>query len=85
MLELALWKAKIDEGEIERYQSRINCGAQVILPNVIPFLSPIWESQFILLENNPSADDESGESGDYDDESDEPGDYDDESDQSSGY
>ena len=54
LLELALWKSKIDEsmqnndlGQNEqmdditadlRRQCRINCGSDVIIPNVLPFL-----------------------------------------------
>mmetsp|Transcript_1183 Transcript_1183/g.1966 ORF Transcript_1183/g.1966 Transcript_1183/m.1966 type:complete len:483 (-) Transcript_1183:391-1839(-) len=44
LLELTLWKAKINEGGVERYQCRINCGVQEILPNVFSFLLPTWES-----------------------------------------
>jgi len=58
LLELALWKVKIyeyrsnthDQGSEERNQCRINCGVQEILPIVVSFLSPKWES-------NPSGDD----------------------------
>ena len=49
MLELALWKSKIDESmqtsnlepevvAVVRGQCRINCGADVIIPNVLLFL-----------------------------------------------
>ena len=34
-LELALWKSKIEES---RKQCRINCGVDVIIPNVLPYL-----------------------------------------------
>jgi len=52
LLELALWKAKLDDSASnirvsnneERYQCRINCGVQQILPVVVSFLSPKWES-----------------------------------------
>ena len=42
-LELAIWKAKIDEqrknnGGMDRQGCRIHCGVQVILPNVSTFL-----------------------------------------------
>jgi len=55
-LELALWKAKIDEfmstskvnrhkkakvdDEVNRQGFRINCGADIVLRNVFPFLEP---------------------------------------------
>ena len=44
LLELALWKRKIDEsaniGDADtRGQCRVNCGADVIIPNVLPFLT----------------------------------------------
>lgn len=42
MLELALWKYKIDkEEEISpdaKARCRINCGAEVVIPNVVPYL-----------------------------------------------
>ena len=45
LLELALWKSKIDESMAmqndtahTKWQCRINCGADVIIPNVLPFL-----------------------------------------------
>ena len=43
LLELALWKSKVDEsvenGTVGvREQCRINCGADIIIPNVLPFL-----------------------------------------------
>ena len=54
LLELALWKAAIDrfpknkKARIDkqhsysyREQCRINCGAEIVLPNVLPFL---WRS-----------------------------------------
>ena len=52
LLELAVWKTKIDEfpsnihgqGDEERNQCRFNCGVQQILPIVVSFLSPNWES-----------------------------------------
>ena len=54
ILELALWKAKIDEnsnkrarvsGEVISYkeQCRINCGADIIIRNVLPYLVPEFE------------------------------------------
>jgi len=54
LLELAVWKAKIDEstssihgqGVDERNQCRINCGVQQILPIVVSFLLPKWEQSF---------------------------------------
>ena len=45
LLELALWKREIDESELHngtvnaRGQCRINCGADTIIPNVLPFLT----------------------------------------------
>eukprot|EP00579_Thalassiosira_antarctica_P000092 CAMPEP_0201867158 /NCGR_PEP_ID=MMETSP0902-20130614/1500_1 /ASSEMBLY_ACC=CAM_ASM_000551 /TAXON_ID=420261 /ORGANISM="Thalassiosira antarctica, Strain CCMP982" /LENGTH=495 /DNA_ID=CAMNT_0048392277 /DNA_START=11 /DNA_END=1498 /DNA_ORIENTATION=+ len=52
LLELAVWKAKIDESTSnihgqdheERNQCRINCGVQQILPFVVSFLTPKWDS-----------------------------------------
>ena len=46
LLELALWKTKIDQtgqtGEQitadTKSQCRVNCGADVIIPNVLPYL-----------------------------------------------
>lgn len=50
LLELALWnatmadrlpknkKAKIDDQHSCRYQCRINCGSEIVVPNVLPFL-----------------------------------------------
>ena len=47
LLELAIWKAKIDDtnGQLEdditddlRTECRINCGANVIIPNVLSYL-----------------------------------------------
>ena len=45
LLELALWKTKVDESMLDldnaadlRVQCRINCGADVIIPNVLPYL-----------------------------------------------
>ena len=42
LLELALWKSKIDELQVGnadvRRQCRINCGADMIIPNVLPYL-----------------------------------------------
>ena len=48
VLELGLWKLKIDasmHGHLEddaaadlRGQCRINCGADIIIPNVLPYL-----------------------------------------------
>ena len=50
LLELALWKAKIDEcrnkrartdGEVSyRGQCRVSCGADIIVRNVLPYLMP---------------------------------------------
>ena len=55
VLELALWKTKIDEvrnkrarvsGDISyREQSRINCGADIIIRNVLPYLIPYYRYQ----------------------------------------
>ena len=51
-LELALWKSTIDESSMKSHNSeeggtatdmrakyRINCGADIIIPNVLPFLN----------------------------------------------
>ena len=38
ILELALWKAKMNESSQPREQSRNECGAEIIIPNVLPFL-----------------------------------------------
>ena len=50
ILELALWKAKIDEGRNKRArvdgdvsykeQCRVNCGADIVMRNVLPYLMP---------------------------------------------
>ena len=50
VLELALWKAKIDESSCKRArvdsevgsrgQCRINCGADIVMRNVLPYLLP---------------------------------------------
>ena len=51
VLELALWKAKIDEGHIKRakvdgedisykVQCRVNSGADIVIRNVLPYLLP---------------------------------------------
>ena len=58
VLELALWKAKIDEGRSKRArvdsevgykkQCRINCGAHIIIQNVLPYLVPELEYGSIL-------------------------------------
>ena len=48
LLELALWKSTLDkqtytegmDDPMSRDQCRVNCGAQVILPNVLAFLLP---------------------------------------------
>ena len=50
VLELALWKAKIDEGRNKRQrvegddsykeQCRVNCGGDIIIRNVLPYLLP---------------------------------------------
>ena len=41
LLELALWKAKLGDDSLSRDQCRVNCGAQVIVPNVLAFLLPV--------------------------------------------
>ena len=50
LLELSLWKAKIDqsmpndrrEGRITyRNQCHINSGAEIVVPNVLPYLFPV--------------------------------------------
>lgn len=38
LLELALWKSAIDGSMANREECRINCGADMIIPNVLPFL-----------------------------------------------
>ena len=43
LLELALWKAKLDDSidngtSIQKSEARVNCGADVIIPNVLAFL-----------------------------------------------
>ena len=50
VLELAIWKAKIDEGRNKRArvdcqvsykeQCRVNCGADIVMRNVLPYLMP---------------------------------------------
>ena len=68
LLELVLWKTKVDELEAStadvRGQCRINCGAGIIIPNVLPYLTANVE------ENNESDEDESmDESSSGDDDS----------------
>mmetsp|Transcript_27228 Transcript_27228/g.58357 ORF Transcript_27228/g.58357 Transcript_27228/m.58357 type:complete len:490 (-) Transcript_27228:298-1767(-) len=47
-LELALWKAKIEESNPScestnyRSQSQITCGADIVIPNVMSYLIPLW-------------------------------------------
>lgn len=43
LLEIALWKVEVDEvaaDAIERYSCRVNCGADIVISNVLPFLGP---------------------------------------------
>jgi hypothetical protein len=62
ILELALWKAKLDDDDeqchkmrkvdidsttatvFRRERCRINCGADIVLRNVLPYLSPNFEA-----------------------------------------
>lgn len=47
LLESALWKAKIHESTlmgdatVDREACRVNCGADIVISNVLPFLDPI--------------------------------------------
>lgn len=41
LLELALWKANLDEeenGSATRKDNRVTCGASIVINNVLPFL-----------------------------------------------
>ena len=65
VLEMALWRAKIDEGQNKkarvegdvsyRDQCRVNCGADIVIKNVLPYLLP-------LPQMDDSCDDSSDES-----------------------
>eukprot|EP00980_Cylindrotheca_fusiformis_P000302 scaffold70_cov102-Cylindrotheca_fusiformis.AAC.1 len=52
LLELCLWKIKIDEISCKKEQigdresCRINCGASVVLPHVLPFLDKLQEEDY---------------------------------------
>jgi hypothetical protein len=45
VVELALWKVKLisSGGEIDREICRIQCGADIIVPNILPFVDTIGE------------------------------------------
>ena len=49
LLELVLWKSKIDELDADtaelRGQCRINCGAAAVIPNVLPYLISYGEEE----------------------------------------
>ena len=62
LLELALWKSKIDQLEDgtagnARGECRINCGADIIIPNVLPYLIAIHQEEG----NGSDGDESSGE------------------------
>ena len=60
VLELALWKARmieqqgaeINNGSLFRHQCHINSGADVVVPNVLPFLLPAREMQSYMLSHD---------------------------------
>jgi len=54
LLELALWKSKIDQSAVgvkDRYH-RTNCGADVIIPNVLPYLADSEEEDSVRGDRN---------------------------------
>ena len=62
LLELALWKSKIDQLEDgtagnARGECRINCGADITIPNVLPYLIAIHQEE----DNGSDGDESSGE------------------------
>ena len=73
LLELALWKTKIDELDDDnadaRRQCRINCGANVIIPNVLPYLISNEEQHTASDEDDGESDESNSE--DFDSSSDE--------------
>ena len=68
VLELALWKAKVDEvhdkraridGEVSyREQCRVSCGADIIIPNVLSYLLPLPEMEIRDDSSDSSSDDD---------------------------
>ena len=67
ILELALWKAKLEDDDehchkmrkfdddcttvARRERCRINCGADIVLRNVLPYLSPNFEDFYLALKS----------------------------------
>jgi hypothetical protein len=65
ILELALWKAKIDEnsnkragvdGEVDYSECRINCKADIVIRNVLPYLipEPLGKSAARIVRRRPA-------------------------------
>jgi len=77
IIELVLWKAKIDEGRKKRArveggdsyreQCHINCGADIIIRNVLPYLLP----DEMTISRDDSSDESSDDSSDSDDSNEE--------------
>ena len=83
LLELALWKSKIDEnhnmGQNDvadvRGQCRFNCGADIIIPNVLPYLI-LNEEEGGLNESSSEEDSNDSSEEDSDEEEDSGDEYD---------
>ena len=77
LLELALWKSKIDEQMVDdtidwRGQCRVNCGGDVIIPNVLPY---IITSPFSGLNESSTEEDSDEDENSDNDASDDGGNY----------
>ena len=77
MLELALWKSKVYELDVDtaELRGRINCGAAVIIPNVLPYLISNGDEEGngndeadSMDESSNGGEDSSNEEGDSSDE-----------------
>jgi len=74
VLEMALWRAKIDEGHNKkarvegdvsyRDQCRVNCGADVVIKNVLPYLLPLPQMDDSCDDSSDESSNDSNESSD---------------------
>mmetsp|Transcript_3772 Transcript_3772/g.8649 ORF Transcript_3772/g.8649 Transcript_3772/m.8649 type:complete len:427 (-) Transcript_3772:1096-2376(-) len=48
LLELALWKVELNRGDSDRDSSRINCGADMVIENVIGYIHDDWTAANVL-------------------------------------
>jgi len=73
-LEMALWRAKIDEGHNKkarvegdvsyRDQCRVNCGADIVIKNVLPYLLPLPQMDDSCDDSSDESSNDSNESSD---------------------